>query len=417
MHRATGRRPHTGWAASTLALALALVCHGAAAEGGNLHLRLRAGAWSGDRQLDERRDVAVANLWVDAFQPLGDDAALKFEGWLRRQSTGTSVDRRWRPREAYLRLDRDALQWRLGWQVFAWGRADRINPTDNVSARDYRSLVSQDEEQRFGSPAAALTWQVSGPWQLTALVKGFDASVLPSAAAEAGLPLARDATGRAEWGLRLDRSGEGVDGSVSLFRGHDKQRGLALSADGHGLQREHARSTVLGADLALVHGAWNFRTEWAATRLDDNAPRQRFGKQGSLFGVLGAERSLADASSVNLQWFVRRLGHALPQTPADPLAAALASVAAIGNGQTVRTSQGLSLRYSQRLMNDSLDYELVALFGFRAGDSALRPRLNLQLNDTLRATVGADVFRGPASSPYGSLRRNSAVFVELSCAI
>ena len=385
----------------------------------DLHLRLRAGAWSGDRQLDDRRGASAGNLWLDAYQPLGPQAALKFEGWAYRESTGNPSFQPWRAREGYLRLDHGDLQARLGWQTFAWGRADRINPTDNLSARDHRTLVGQDEEQRFGSPAAMLAWSLGPRWRLQALAKRFDASVLPSAGREEALPWARHPDGRPEWAVRLDRNGDdGVDGSVSWFRGYDKQRALELTPDGAGLQRRHAGLTALGGDLAVAEGAWTFRTEAAALRLDGSAPAARGGKQGSVQWVLGAERALPASASLNLQWFGRRLRQPLADPQGlMPLSAALLRLAAQANGQTARDSQGLSLRYAQRLLNDRLDYELVALVGWGDRGRAFRPRLNWQWTDATRFTFGADVFRGPPPATFGVLRPNSLVFVEASHAL
>lgn len=394
--------------------------------GPELHLRWRSALWSGDRQLGERGRSLASHLWLDAYQVLGPQAALKLEAWASAESSGLRPGPQLRAREALLRIGPPELQWRLGWQIFAWGRADRMNPTDNLSARDYRRLLSQDEEQRFGSPALALQWEAAEGWQLQAVFKRFEASVLPTARAEQGLAWRGAGTGktgahggRPEFGLRLDRSGAGLDSSLSWFSGRDKQRSLLLappaspSASPTALQREHAPLHSLGLDLALVQGAWNLRGEAAWLRYHSEAPAALGAKQAQLFVVLGAERSLAGSASVNLQWYGRRLGRAQPA--ADP--SGWLALVRRANGQDRRSRQGLSLRYAQRLFNDSLDYELLALFGLEQGDRALRPRLNWQLQDGLRLSLGADLFRGPADSPWGALRRNSAAFVELSGAL
>ena len=66
-------------------------------------------------------------------------------------------------REAYLDLSHGPLDLRIGKQIIAWGRADRINPTDNLTPRDYTLLVPDDDDQRLGTPAVKATSRGARP--------------------------------------------------------------------------------------------------------------------------------------------------------------------------------------------------------------------------------------------------------------
>lgn len=378
---------------------------------GDLHLRSRVGVWNGSRELDDRLLIGAANLWVDGYRLLGDDVSLKLEAWLYGESESGRPRRLLRSRDTYLRLGEGDLQLRLGWQIFAWGRADRINPTDNVSARDYRRLVSADDEQRFGSPAASLAWSLNSQWQAKLLAKRFEASVMPGADRERSLPWRRPVPTRAEWGIRLDRSAEQVDGSISWFDGFDKQRSLSLTSDGHGVWMEHPRLQMLGMDVASTYGLWTFRAEAAAIRVSRQAPIELGGKQSSIQAVAGLERNLGNSATLNLQWIFTRLQHALPATPTHQTLATLLQQVQVANGQPRQVMQALSLRYAQRLMNDELDYEVLLLLGMEGG-GALRPRLNWELRSDLRLGMGFDLYRGQRQSVYGRLHDNTTVFCE-----
>ncbi|MFX9015996.1 hypothetical protein ABTN29_20110, partial [Acinetobacter baumannii] len=59
--------------------------------------------------------------------------------------------------EAYLTFKHEDTQVRFGRQIFSWGRADRINPSDFLGAKNLTQLVTDDEQQRLGVDAIKLT--------------------------------------------------------------------------------------------------------------------------------------------------------------------------------------------------------------------------------------------------------------------
>lgn len=50
--------------------------------------------------------------------------------------------------EAYVDHRRGAWDWRAGKQIVSWGRADAINPTDNLNPQDYREIVTIGHDDR-----------------------------------------------------------------------------------------------------------------------------------------------------------------------------------------------------------------------------------------------------------------------------
>ncbi len=82
------------------------------------------------------------------------------------------------PREAYINLYFGDFDFRLGKQVYAWGRADSFNPTDNLTVRDYSDVLDIDDEQ-IGQ-VSALVQYYKGDWIFEAvLVPSFTESILP----------------------------------------------------------------------------------------------------------------------------------------------------------------------------------------------------------------------------------------------
>jgi hypothetical protein len=62
---------------------------------------------------------------------------------------------------------------RIGEQIIAWGRADGINPTDNLTPRDFVVLLPPEEDQRFGTTAIKLDTYLSQELTFTAFASSF----------------------------------------------------------------------------------------------------------------------------------------------------------------------------------------------------------------------------------------------------
>jgi len=119
-------------------------------EAGEASGSLRAGYWSSNRQLDDRAHFVALALWMRAAPRLGSRASVVLEGWVRSQDLARSDKPQGLLREAYLDASLGPFDLRLGKQIIVWGRADAINPTDNVSPRDLTLLVPDDADQRSG---------------------------------------------------------------------------------------------------------------------------------------------------------------------------------------------------------------------------------------------------------------------------
>ncbi len=91
---------------------------------------IRAGYFSSSRRLDGIKDLGTGSMWLKATQNIGDDITLLAKGWVRDdKSYGFSK----KLQEGYLNFSVGNMDFRVGRQIIAWGRADRFNPTDNLT--------------------------------------------------------------------------------------------------------------------------------------------------------------------------------------------------------------------------------------------------------------------------------------------
>jgi hypothetical protein len=307
------------------------------------------------------------------------------------------------------------LRLRLGRQVIAWGRADRINPTDSLSPRDYTALVPEDEEQRIGIDALAANYQLSDQLGLAGVVvPRFKPHRTPTGTLPRNLQPAV-APDKHEWALKLEKAGGAWDASLSYYEGFDRfaRYSAALTAPTTVLFKgEFERMQTVGADMATTAGAWGIRAEFSASRMSPRCGScgndERYVKRL----VMGVDRDVGESANINMQLFVIHrsiYAEGLPG-PAGVISRALNRL----NSDFGTHEYGASIRLYDRFWNDRLKAELGAIFDFSGDSGLVRPRVSYSISDTVKATAGIDYFYGDSQSFFGVRSRNRLAFVELA---
>lgn len=219
--------------------------------------------------------------------------------------------------EAYADLWLGPVDLRLGRQIFAWGRADALNPTDYFGAWDFTDVLDSHEE-KLAQAGVRATWYV-GRWSVMgAFVPRFTGSLLPGPGsrwwpnqATVGLgpgvrPVLEDARkppGGA-WGLRASGTAGGFDLALSGYRGPwhlPVLRAGSVRSDSIrreavvGLEPRHYRVGALGADLATTAGPVGFHAEGAAYMTADRDGTDPDVEDPFLRYVLGADYTVRGA--------------------------------------------------------------------------------------------------------------------------
>ena len=374
------------------------------------------GQWTSNRNLDDRADITTAGCLVSWKPKLGQSVRLGLNARAGWQDQGAADGASGRVREAYIDFDAEPLSLRLGRQIIAWGRADRINPTDSLSPRDFTLLVPDDEQQRNGIDAVRLRYAINPALSVTAVVAKSEANLTPAGALPMNLALAEPPR-ETEWALKLDHSGSGVDGSVSYFDGVERAARYRLDFANPRVplfRGDFERVRKLGADFAIAQGAWTFRGEIAHARIQAACAGCPSDARRVTSAVLGGDVDFADTMNFNVQVFAN-----LKEDFVDPAGlTGLQQTLALGlnrlNADYAARETGLTLRLSDRLLNDKLRWEISAVLDLNGNSRAIRPRLSYAVNDHLRLTAGLDHFDGPSQSYFGALTKNSTAFAMAS---
>jgi hypothetical protein len=378
----------------------------------------RVNYFSSSKRLDSDSQFLDASLQLQARPELTERLSGKVEVRLT-QSARPDESLQGQLVEASITASFAHADLHLGKQIVAWGRADGINPTDNLTPRDYTVLLPFEDDQRLGTPAATLNLYLTPTHTLTVFATPFFEPTivpLPSDGYEISDRTPATALENTETGLRFNKVGESLDWSVSYYRGFSLSPSVRLPPVVSGTPRmelTYDRITVVGADVARNYGRFGLRAEIGYFDTSDDLGRDPVVKNPQLYWIAGIDRTFYENLNINVQYFERRIrNYQDPAGVADPLLRSTAAVNATCNGQRDAVNQGITFRVSNQWLHNALEAEMFGVINLKRNDSFLRAAVSYALNDHWNVTVGGEYYRGDTDTQYGSLSRNNSVFAE-----
>lgn len=379
---------------------------------------VRATYWTRSKDYAEDRAYAESSLWL-TLRP-EELAGFKFyaDGFVSLDDIGHDEEGASSLRELFVERSIGAFDFKLGRMITVWGRADKVNPTDHLSVRDFRRAAINDEDQLEGVGSAQVVYN----WDELRLIALWTPEwrsprfPLPT---PSGIRLGSDEPSRPEdqWAFKIDRSGGAIDWSFSYFKGYSKTPDIALrevGPSGATLALTFGEIQSWGADFASTWGEWGLRGELAYTTSEDSSGRKLEVMNPETFLVLGVERSPWEDFNVNLQALYKHVEKF--QDPASyslPFENTLATFNQVTSNQLAADQYGYSLRPSLKFWSQTLETEVAYVEWQPVYSSLLRPKLTYAVNDHLKASVGGEVYRGRQSSFFGRLRSLSSGFAEV----
>ena len=359
----------------------------------------RTGYWSSNRLYDDVSGVGTASAWLKLEKKLDNGIGLFAEGYSAREDLRTDGNTRSSIREMYVETRKGDFDFRVGRQIIAWGRTDRLNPTDNLTPRDARLLATDIDEDRFGSLAAKALWSLAANDSLTlVLLPEFQANKSYSKFTEV-IPTANN-----QWAIKYDQSGKAIDWSVSYYDGYDLSPDLSAS-----YVYEHYRIKVLGMDLATTIGSNRFALESAYTQTQDMNGTNEYIKNPFLYTVIGVEHDFGNSTSGIVQIFNRHIyNYSTPDTSTS-----LKLLRSVVISQLDRNQDGISIRIAKKWLNETLETELAGSTLLERNGYSLRPRVTYLWSDSIKLLAGYEYYAGNSNTYYGYLKKNNTLFMEL----
>lgn len=343
-------------------------------------------------------------------------------------------------REAYVNYYPSIWDIRLGHQIIAWGRADGINPTDNVTPKDMLIHSPHEDDRRIAN-LGLRTFANLMPTRLEFVwMPVFKASTFPEFEVPENFELDRGGTpdGRLKNGagaVKLHLELPSFDGSLSYFFGYNtfpRIKFLDVTQDNEGdplirTQFGYYQHHVIGADFSTTLASMGIRGE-AALRLP-----KHYGAEGNehvpfpdAHYALGFEREFFHNLNVIVQYVGRyvfdweKLDFLETQVNPGDLEG-IAHIAKshveennrIISSQTHEISHGAMARIQVKLLHETLSIKVLGFMNFTTQELMACPKIAYGLTDTFEVIAGAEIYKGPDNTFYGMIdRQKSAVYLE-----
>lgn len=381
---------------------------------------VRTDYFGASKALDGEKDLLGATVQIKAQPRFAENLDGKLELRVADPGMGKGAGSKSQLLEGYLNAHFEKADLRVGKQIVAWGRADGINPTDNLTPRDYAAMLPFEDDQRFGTTAVRFDYYLSQAYTVTAFATPFfEPSKIPLPAAHGYTFIEtkpRATLSNTELGLKLNQVSDGFDWSVSAFHGFSLLPQMKLTASGSAtsvVQLHYDHMTVFGADFARSFGRYGLRGEVAYGYPDDARGADSGGKKPYLSWVAGVDRTFFENLNVNLQFFQRRVrSYQEPDLITSPAQRGIAIQSAVLNGQRDRVNNGISFRVSNKWFNDAMEFEVFSVLNLTRSDRLIRPLLTYAFSDHWKGTIGAEFYSGADDTQFGNLKASRGVFAE-----
>ncbi|HEY6475264.1 MAG TPA: DUF1302 family protein [Polyangia bacterium] len=365
-------------------------------------------------------------------------------------------------REAYVNAYLGPLDLRLGQQIIVWGRADALNPTNNLTPVDFRIRSPLEDDIRLGNAGARAflrfaPFRLEGVWMPIYLPTELPAVALPQYVSYGppAYPLlpAMNLKNGTE-GARLHLELPAFDMSISYVHGLALLPGLTmtsltLTADPNTgapnplippsilISRTAYEQQVFGLDFSTTLGEFGtLRGEAAYRRPYDWSvfPDDHHVAYPDLQYVLGADHTFGSLSVI-AQYMGRYVFDWQKQSgPMNPLDPSVLPMQQMSNATAVTTSVNLllskdnqilfsqtaqvqhlgTLRFEWLGLHETLSVSSLCLLNFTTHEWLVTPRIGYKLSDTIVAYLGAQVFHGPTDTLFGIIDAElSSGYVEL----
>ena len=354
-------------------------------------------------------------------------------------------------REAYANAYLGPLDLRLGKQIIVWGRADILNPTNNITPNDMRVRSPIEDDRRIGNVGARaflrlgpLPMRLEGVWMPFFVPSELPPVSLPSFVSFADprypAPTIRNGLGAARLHLELPS----FELSFSYLKGPAPLPGLTRHGLEFGMEpsvtvsRTAYQQQVFGfdfstaiGDIVAIRGEAAYRRPFNyQDRIYNPRPDlqyalgldRTFGKVMVIVQYLGRyafdwkkEEGLAGQISVGeLQITVPTEQAAYRPKAEERIDYELAQINQILFAQTERVQHLATARVEWTALNDTLSVSAIGMFNVTTKEWLAAPKIGYRFSDSLIGYLGAEILTGPKDTLFSLVDETlSAGYVEL----
>jgi hypothetical protein len=344
-------------------------------------------------------------------------------------------------REAWVETHAGPLTIRLGRQIIVWGRADSINPTNNITPMNEVALSSEYDDIRMGNELLQLTAKISQEVSLTGIwVPKYRSDILPISMVSLPESISigetvypDDKITSNSWAARMEIATGPIDGSISYFRGYKTLPGFdyALTPTGISLMPTAYRLQAIGADFSTALWDYGLRGEACFKQPELSSQDHAYVPASHFQYVVGVDRTLGDWNAlVQYSGMYARDFKALEEPiltdPYNSLAQMQYAAQTVAfkmeklnrqfTGTTDQVSHAATAQIGWTGLAETLHVKLAGRYSFTTREFAINPSVSYDIADAMNVTVGARDVDGPEESLNRLVNRLlSSAYIELKC--
>ena len=349
-------------------------------------------------------------VYIDALLWLDDDDYAK--GFIDELEDDDVKRNKLNLPEFFADLYFDDSDLRIGKQVVAWGKADSVNPTDNINPEDSSNLF---EEEEIGVPAIKVNYYIDDFNIEGVFVPTFTPTRLPPLdtrlsvvdISESPLPindpeLPSNNIHNSQYGIRVSTTYKGWDFSASFYDGINNFPNVRLEQD-FSITPIYNKIRVIGADFATTFNRWGVHGE-AAQFLSDGDREDSY-----IQYVLGIDYKRSDIIfEHDLFAIVEYIGEHVTEEARSTLPFETGAMV----GRVFSNSLFVHIEYE---FNDYFVLDCEGLVNLDNGeDYYLNPEFSYDVNDNLTISVGFDLLGGPSDTFFGQFDESDRIVTKLT---
>jgi hypothetical protein len=350
-------------------------------------------------------------------------------------------------REAYVNTYAGPVDLRLGKQIIVWGRADLLNPTNNLTPFNLRARSPIEDDRRVGNVGARAFLRLApvrleGVWMPMYAATELPPVALPKYVSYTDPNYPKPELDKGLLAGRVHLELPGFEMSGSYLHGYAPLPGLTLSGvtvDPNNpsvlIARTAYKQQVVGFDFSTAIGELlAIRGEAAYRRPYDykeliNAPKpdlqyalggdHTFGSVSVIVQYLGRyafdwTKATGPAMALNTDSIKADPTQFLISASTAAVTSQLAKTNQILFSQTARVQHLATMRVEWLTAHDTLSLSALGMVNFTTKEWLAAPKLGYRLSDALTATIGAEILTGPRDTLFGMVdQKMSAGYAEL----
>ena len=333
-------------------------------------------------------------------------------------------------REGYLSLYLGNFDFIIGEQIIVWGRADGINPTNNITPINYKVRSSDEDDKRESNFLVRAVYNMN-PIKFEAIwVPEYQACETTFATPFIeGAVLGKDEVpgsglDTGSYAFKTHFEYPSIDGSVSYYNGLDVNPGVdyEVAYDGYlqpytRLFQSSYRIYVIGADFSTTIGSFGLRGEFAYKRPTGKYRDRIYVPKPEMQYILGVDREKGNFSI--LAQYIGKYVHDFeplspPKTPEDIIRNGVIFYNRLSSSQVEEMTHSISMRPKLELLNETLELEILGVYNATTEEIYLKPLATFDVVDDLKLILGGEFYWGPEKTLYGMMEdQQSAVFIEI----